>query len=105
MPPAASRKPFHLRWFCDGVGMRSNDCKLDLVTVQGNLNGPRYQRDIPNTVDIPHFDNHALATRPVCMDDNAIPHRTLTVMVFYSEMQSLPFLDRHETPTSIQLRT
>jgi hypothetical protein len=48
-----------------------NDCKLDLVTIQGNLTGDQYIRDILQPVVIPHFDNHPLATRPVYMDENA----------------------------------
>ena len=52
-------------------GCISHDCKLDLVTVQGHLNGLRYQSDILETVVILHFDNHALATRPVFTPSNA----------------------------------
>ena len=52
-------------------GCISHDCKLDLVTVHGNLNRPRYQRVILEIVVAPHIDNHALATRPVFMDDSA----------------------------------
>ena len=48
---------------------------MELVTVQGNLNEPRCQRDVLETVVIPHFDNHALPTRPLFMDNNAKPHR------------------------------
>ena len=55
---------------------------MDLVTVQGNVNGSRYQRDILETVVVPHYDNLALATRPVFMDDNARPHRTRAVTDF-----------------------
>ena len=40
----------------------SHDCKLDLVTVQGNLNEPRYQRDILKTIIVLHFDKYTLAT-------------------------------------------
>ena len=64
-------------WGCD-----SHDCKLDLVTLQGNRNGPRYQRDVLEPVVVPHFDNHALVTRPVFMDDNAGPHRKRAVLDF-----------------------
>lgn len=63
-------------------GCVSHDCKLDLVTVRGNLNGNQYIRDILNPVLVPHFDNHPLATRPMFMDDNARPHRSLAVRVF-----------------------
>jgi hypothetical protein len=54
----------------------SHDCKLDLVTMQGNLTGDQYIRDVLQPVVVPLFDNHPLATRPVYMDDNARPHRS-----------------------------
>ena len=44
-------------------GCISHDCKLDLVTIQGNLTGDQYIRDVLQP-DIPHFDNHPLGTRP-----------------------------------------
>ena len=85
----------------------SHEFKFDLVTVQGNLNGPRYKTGILKTVVDPHFDNHSFATRR--------DQRLLTTMLYpiervqwwisYSEIQSLPFLGQHEAPTSIQLRT
>ena len=52
-------------------GCISHDCKLDLVTIQGNLTGDQYIRDVLQPVVVPHFDNHPLATRPVYMVDNA----------------------------------
>ena len=52
-------------------GCISHDCKLDLVTIQSNLTGDQYIRDVLQPV-VPHFDNHPLATRPVYMDDNAM---------------------------------
>jgi hypothetical protein len=58
-----------------------HDCKLDLVTIQGNLTGDQYIRDILQPV-VPHFDNHLLATRPVYMDDNAKPHRSRAVTTY-----------------------
>ena len=60
-------------------GCFSHDCKLDLVTIRGNLNGNRYIQEVLNPVVVPHFDNHPLATRPEFMDDNARPHRSLAV--------------------------
>ena len=59
-------------------GFISHDCKLDLVTIQGNLTGDQYISDILQPV-VPHFNNHPLATRPVYMDDNARPHRSRAV--------------------------
>ena len=50
-------------------GCISHDCKLDLVTIQGNITGDQYIRDVLQSVVVPHFDTHPLATRPVYMDD------------------------------------
>ena len=61
-------------------GCISHDCKLDLVTIQGNLTGDQYIRD-----------NHPLATRPVYMDDNARPHRS----------RAVPAYIQRETVTSV----
>ena len=58
------------------------DCKLDLVTAHGRLNGPRNQKDILETVVVSHGENHDLATKPVFMDDNARSHRTRALMDF-----------------------
>ena len=62
-------------------GCISHDCKLDLVTIQGNLTGDQYIRDVLQPV-VPHFDNHPLATRPVYMDDHARPHRSRAVTAY-----------------------
>ncbi|XP_041377344.1 uncharacterized protein LOC121389762 [Gigantopelta aegis] len=50
-------------------GCISHDCKLDLVTVKGNLTGDQYICQVLEPVVVPHFDNHPLATRPQYMDD------------------------------------
>ena len=63
-------------------GYISHDCKLDLVTIQGNLTGDQYIRDVLQPVGVPHFDNHPLATRPAYMDDNARPHRSRAVTAY-----------------------
>jgi hypothetical protein len=63
-------------------GCISHDCKLDLVTIQSNLTGEQYIRDVLQPVVVPHFDNHPLATRPVYMDDNARPHRSRAVTAY-----------------------
>jgi transposase len=63
-------------------GCISHDCKLDLVTIQSNLTGDQYTRDVLQPVVVPHFDNHSLATRPVYMDDNARPHRSRAVTAY-----------------------
>ena len=61
-----------LRWRpSNGLGCISHYCKLDLVTIQGNLTGDQYTRDVLQPVVVPHFNNHALATMPVYMDGNA----------------------------------
>ena len=64
------------------MGCISHDCKLDLVTIQGNLTGDQYIRDVLQPVVVPHFDNHPPATRPVYMDDNATPHRSRAVIAY-----------------------
>ena len=61
----------------------SHDCKLDLVTIQGNLTGDQYIKDVLQPVVVPHFDNHPLVTRPVCMDDNARHHRSRAVTAYF----------------------
>ena len=63
-------------------GCISHDCKLDLVTIQGNLTGDQYILDVLQPVVVPHFDTHPLATRPVYMDDNARPHRSRAVTAY-----------------------
>ena len=63
-------------------GCISHDCKLDLVTIQGNLTGNQYIRDVLQPVVVPHFDNPPLATRPVYMDDNTRPHRSRAVTAY-----------------------
>jgi hypothetical protein len=66
-----------LRWrLSNGLGCISHDCKLDLVTIQGNLTGDQYIRVVLQP-DVPHFDNHPLATRPVYMVDNTRPRAYL----------------------------
>ena len=64
------------------VGCVSHDCNLDLITVQGNLNALRYQREILQASVVSHFDNHVLADRSIFMDDNARPHRAYAVVEF-----------------------
>jgi hypothetical protein len=64
-------------------GYISHDCKLDLVTIQGNLTGDQYIRDVLQPTVVPHFDNHPLATRHVYMDDNARPHRSRAVTAYF----------------------
>ena len=63
-------------------GCISHDCKLDLVTIQGNLTDDQYVRDVLQPVVVPHFDNHPLPTRPVYMDDNTRPHRSRAVTAY-----------------------
>ena len=63
-------------------GCISHDCKLDLITIQDNLTGDQYIRDVLQPVVVLHFDNHPLATRPVYMDDNARPHRSRVVTAY-----------------------
>ena len=71
----------------------SHDCKLDLVTIQGNLTSDQYIRDVLQPVVVPHFDNHQLATRPVYMDDNVKPHcsRAVTAYLQSEAVTSVPW--------------
>ena len=73
-------------------GCISHDCKQDLVTIQGNLTGDQYIRDVLKPVVV-HFDNHTLAARPVYMDDNARPHRARAVTAYLQSeaMTSVPW--------------
>lgn len=63
-------------------GCISHDCKLDLLTIRGNLTGAQYIREVLQPVVVPHFENHPLGTRPVYMDDNARPHRSRAVTAY-----------------------
>jgi hypothetical protein len=60
-------------------GCFSFECKLDLYVFDGNLTGQRYRDNVLALRVVPHFDNHALAGRPMFMDDNARPHRARIV--------------------------
>ena len=64
------------------LGCISHDCKLDLVTIQGNITGDQYIRDALQPVVVPYFDSQPLATRPVYMDDNTRPHRARAVTAY-----------------------
>ena len=72
-------------------GCISHDWKLDLVTIQGNLTGDQYIRDVLQPVVIPHFDIHPLATRPVYMEDNAMPHRSRSATA-YLQSEAVTFV-------------
>lgn len=75
-------------WGCISV-----TCKMDLITILGNLNAVRYQQEILERAVIPHFNNHPLATRPIFMDDNARPHRAHAVIQFMQQnaTETLPW--------------
>jgi transposase len=66
-------------------GCFSFDCKLDLYVLDGNLTGQIYRDNVLAPRVVPHFDNHALAERPMCMDDNARLHRTRIVQHFLQQ--------------------
>jgi transposase len=74
-------------------GRISHDCTLDLDTIQGNLTGDQYIRDVLQPVVVPHFDNYPLATRPVYMDNNARPHhlREVTAYLQSEVVTSVPW--------------
>jgi transposase len=65
-------------------GCFSLDCKLDLYVLDGNLTGQKYCDNVLAPRVVPHFDNHALADRPMFMDDNARPHRARIVQHFFT---------------------
>ena len=75
------------------MGCISHDCKLDLVTIQGNLTGDQYIRDVLQPVVVPHFDDHPLDTRSVYMYDNARPHssRAVTAYLQSEAVTSVPW--------------
>ena len=66
-------------------GCFSFDCKLDLYVLDGNLTGQKYRDNVHAPRVVPHFDNHALADRPMFMDDNARPHRARIVQHFLQQ--------------------
>ncbi|NYT47344.1 MAG: hypothetical protein H0A75_06960 [Candidatus Methanofishera endochildressiae] len=67
-------------------GCFSIDCKLDLyVSLDGNLTGQKYRENVLAPRVVPHFDNHALADRPMFMDDNARPHRARIVQHYLQQ--------------------
>jgi hypothetical protein len=70
-------------------GCISHDCKLDLVTIQSNLTGDQYIRDVLKPVVVSHFDNHPLTTRPVYTDDNARPHRLKVVTAYLVPVKTI----------------
>ena len=71
-------------------GCISHDCKLDVVTIQGNLTGDQYIRDVLQPVVVPHFDNHPLATRPVYMT-RLHRSRAVTAYLQSEAMTSVPW--------------
>ena len=74
-------------------GMVSLNCKSDLVTVNENLSARLYRDEILAEQVEPHFDDHALADRPIFMHDGATPHTARISMAFLrqSVMEVLPW--------------
>ena len=74
-------------------GCFSFDCKLDLYVLDGNLTGQKYRDNVLAPRVVPHFDNNALADRPMSMDDNAKPHRARIVQHFLQQeaVQTIPW--------------
>jgi hypothetical protein len=66
-------------------GCLSFDCKLDLYVLAGNLTGQKYRDNVLASRVVPHFDNHALADRPMFMDDNARPQRARIVHYYLQQ--------------------
>ena len=72
-------------WGVTVWGCFSFDCKLDLYVLDGNLTGQIYRGNVLAPRVVPNFDNHALADRPMFMDDNARQHKARIVQHFYSK--------------------
>ena len=74
-------------------GCFSFDCKLDLYVLDGNLTGQKYRDNVLAPRVVPLFDNHALADRPIFMDDNSRPHRARIVQYFLQQeaVQTIPW--------------
>lgn len=75
--------PLNQRWQIIGMHQTGMSCRA----------GQRYQNLILDGAVVPHFDNHALATRPVFMDDNARPHRARAVVqhLQHNAIETLPW--------------
>ena len=69
-------------------GCFSFECKLDLYVLDGNLTGQKYRDNVLAPRVAPHFDNRALADRPMIMDDNARPHGARNVQ--QEAVQTIP---------------
>ena len=80
-------------WWCNCLGCFSFDCKLDLYVLDGNLTGQKYRDNVLAPRVVPHSDNHALAARPMFMDDNARPHRARIVQYYLQQeaVQTIPW--------------
>jgi hypothetical protein len=73
------------RWGVTVWDCFSFECKMDLFVLDSNLTGQKYRDNVLATRVVLHFDNHALADRPIFMDDSARPHISLSVQHFYSK--------------------
>jgi hypothetical protein len=64
-----------------------------LYVVDGNLTGQQYRDNVLAPLVVPHFDNHALADRPMFMDDNARPNRARIVQYCLQQeaVQTMPW--------------
>ena len=80
-------------WGVTVWGCFSFDCKLDLYVLDDNLTGQKYRDNVLPPRVVPYFDNHALADRPMFMDDNARPHRARIVQHFLQQeaVQTIPW--------------
>ena len=74
-------------------GCFSFDCKLDLYVLDGNLTDQKYRDNVLAPRVVPHFDNHALADRPMFMDGNAKPHiaRIVQHVLQQEAVQTIPW--------------
>jgi transposase len=82
-----------LGWDVTVWGCFSFDCKLDLYVLEGNLTGQKYRDNVLAPRIVPHFDNHALADRPMFMDDNARPRKARIVQHLLQQetVQTIPW--------------
>jgi hypothetical protein len=80
-----------LQWMLSNdMGCISYDCKLNLITIRGNLTGDQYIRDVLQPV-VPHFEKHTLPARSVFIDDNARPHHSRAVTAYLQSEDVISF--------------
>jgi hypothetical protein len=66
-------------WCITVWGCFSFDWKLGMYVLDGNLAGQKYRDNVLAPRVVPHFDNHALADRPMFMGDNRCPQNVVVL--------------------------